>query len=395
MPSMAGSTRYPGVYLEETAGGARTIEGVATSIALFAGWTPRGPDDDARRVESFADFEREFGGLDARSPLGYAVQQFFANGGRVAWVLRIKGTRGRALGPTDAGFHRALLKRFGPGSMTDRIDLYNLVCVPGLTNAATLAALQAECRRRRAFLIVDADPEATVERMASDGTAGLTGPDASYSAIYFPWVRAADPLQSGAMRAFPPCGFVAGLMARTDVNRGIWKAPAGPEATLSGASGLTVSVSDPEQGRLAPRAINGLRMLPGIGTVVWGARTLHGQDDRASEWKYVPVRRLALFIEESLYRGTRWATFEPNGEPLWARIRLDVGAFMHALFRQGALRGSSEREAYFVKCGTETTTRDDIDQGFVNIFVGFAPLKPAEFVILRIRQAAGRAGTPS
>jgi Bacteriophage tail sheath protein len=392
---MAGSTRYPGVYVEETPGGAHAIEGVATSIALFAGWTPRGPGDRARRVDSFADFEREFGGLDARSLLGYAVQQFFANGGRVAWIMRIAGTKGRALGPTDAGFHRALLRRFGPGSATDRIDLYTLVCIPGLTDAATLAALQAECRRRRAFLIVDADPEATVERMASEGTAGLTGPDGSYSALYFPWVRAADPLQSGAMRAFPPCGFIAGLMARTDVNRGVWKAPAGPEATLTGATGLAVGLSDPEQGRLNPRAINGLRMLPGIGTVVWSARTLHGQDDRASEWKYIPVRRLALYIEESLYRGTRWATFEPNGEPLWERIRLDVGAFMHALFRQGALQGRTDREAYFVQCDPATTTRDDIDQGFVNFVVGFAPLKPAEFVILRIRQAAGRPGDSS
>lgn len=183
---MPESPSYPGVYVEEISGGVRTIEGVATSIALFAGWTPRGPDDAARRVDSFADFEREFGGLDARSRLGYAVQHFFANGGRTAWVMRIAAAKGRALVPAGPGFRRALLRRFGPGSATDRIDLYNLVCVPGLTDAATLATLQAECRRRRAFLIIDADPEATVEHMASNGTLGLNGPDGSYSALYFP-----------------------------------------------------------------------------------------------------------------------------------------------------------------------------------------------------------------
>ena len=386
---MPRSMSYPGVYVEEIPDGVRSIEGVATSIALFAGWTPRGPDDAARSVDSVADFERDFGGLDSRSLLGYAVQQFFANGGRTAWVMRIAGARGRALAANGVGFRRALLRRFGPGSETDRIDLYNLVCVPGLTDPATLATLQAECRRRRAFLIIDADPAATVEHMASDGTLGLTGPDASYSALYFPWVQSADPLRSGAVRAFPPCGFVAGLMARTDDSHGVWKAPAGREATLTGAASLAINLGDAEQERLNRRAINGLRPFAGTGTVVWGARTLHGQDERASEWKYIPVRRLALLIEESVYRGTRWAVFEPNGEPLWAQLRLNVGAFMNTLFRQGAFQGRSDRDTYFVKCDHETTTRDDIDNGLVNIVIGFAPLKPAEFVILRIRQLAG------
>jgi phage tail sheath protein FI len=264
--------------------------------------------------------------------------------------------------------------------------------VPGLTDAAALAALQAECRRRRAFLIIDADPQATVEHMIAHGTDGLTGPDGSHSALYFPWVRAADPLRPGAVRAFPPCGFVAGLMARTDGNRGVWKAPAGREATLAGATGLAITLSDAQQDRLNPRAINALRTFAGSGTAVWGARTLHGQDERASEWKYIPVRRLALYIEESVHRGTRWTVFESNGEPLWAQLRLGVGAFMSSLFRQGAFQGRSERDAYFVKCDRETNTQADIDDGVVNIVIGFAPLKPAEFVILRISQATSHAG---
>lgn len=391
---MPGPTSYPGVYVEEIPGGVRAIEGVETSIALFAGWTPRGPANVALKVSGFADFEREFGGLDARSLLGYAVQQFFANGGSKAWIMRIAGASGRALAANGAGFRRALLRRFGPGSATDRIDLYNLVCVPGVTDAAALAALQAECRRRRAFLIVDADPMATVEHVIAHGTDGLTGPEGSYSALYFPWVRAADPLRPGAVRAFPPCGFVAGLMARSDGSRGVWKAPAGRDATLTGATGVSINLSDAQQDWLNPRAINALRTVAGTGTAVWGARTLHGQDERASEWKYIPVRRLALYIEESVHRGTEWTVFEPNGEPLWARLRLSVGSFMHSLFRQGALQGRSDREAYFVKCDRETNTQADIDNGVVNIVIGFAPLKPAEFVLLQIRQVAGQPGDP-
>jgi phage tail sheath protein FI len=173
----------------------------------------------------------------------------------------------------------------------------------------------------------------------------------------------------------------------------VWKAPAGSEASVSGASGLVITMSDPENGQLNPRAINCLRTLPVYGTVVWGARTLHGDNDRGSEWKYVPVRRTALFIEESLYRGTQWVVFEPNDEPLWAQIRLNVGAFMQNLFRQGAFQGRTPREAYFVKCDRETTTQNDINLGIVNIHVGFAPLKPAEFVVLRIQQIAGQIET--
>jgi phage tail sheath protein FI len=144
-----------------------------------------------------------------------------------------------------------------------------------------------------------------------------------------------------------------------------------------------------ENGELNPLGINCLRSMPAIGPVVWGSRTLKGDDRLASEWKYIPIRRLALYIEESLYRGTQWVVFEPNDEPLWAQIRLNVGAFMHNLFRQGAFQGSTPREAYFVKCDKETTTQNDRNLGIVNIVIGFAPLKPAEFVIIKIQQIAG------
>ncbi len=152
-------------------------------------------------------------------------------------------------------------------------------------------------------------------------------------------------------------------------------------------------MTDPENGLLNPLGINCLRTFPTFGAVVWGARTMRGADAAADEYKYVPVRRLALFIEESLYRGTKWVVFEPNDEPLWAQIRLNVGAFMHNLFRQGAFQGTTPREAYFVKCDKETTTQNDINLGIVNIAVGFAPLKPAEFVIIKIQQMAGQIQT--
>jgi phage tail sheath protein FI len=161
------------------------------------------------------------------------------------------------------------------------------------------------------------------------------------------------------------------------------------EATLNGVPALSVSLTDRENGELNPLGINCLRSFPGVGRVVWGSRTLQGADRLASEWKYIPVRRLTLFLEESLYRGTQWVVFEPNDEPLWSQIRLNIGAFMNNLFRQGAFQGKSPREAYFVKCDKETTTQNDIDLGIVNIIVGFAPLKPAEFVIIKFQQIAG------
>jgi phage tail sheath protein FI len=173
----------------------------------------------------------------------------------------------------------------------------------------------------------------------------------------------------------------------------VWKAPAGIDANLSGIQGLQVPLSDEDNGRLNPLGINCLRTFPVVGNVVWGARTLRGADQLADEYKYVPVRRLALFIEESLFRGTQWVVFEPNDEPLWAQIRLNVGAFMQGLFVQGAFQGTTRNKAYFVKCDAETTTQNDINLGIVNIIVGFAPLKPAEFVIIKIQQMAGQVET--
>lgn len=231
----------------------------------------------------------------------------------------------------------------------------------------------------------------------SDAEAGINtmrgaigNDDAINAAVYFPRLRMPDPLSENRLADFAPCGAVAGIITRTDVQRGVWKAPAGMAASFSGAQGFTYSMTDPQNGVLNPLGVNCLRNFPVAGNLVWGSRTLAGADLLGSEWKYIPVRRLALFLEESLYRGTQWVVFEPNDEPLWGQIRLNLGAFMQTLFRQGAFQGTKQSDAYFVKCDKETTTQNDIDNGIVNIQVGFAPLKPAEFVVLKFQQIAGQ-----
>ena len=281
-------------------------------------------------------------------------------------------------------------------------DLFNLMCIPsdsrnGHTDQSVYQDAMAYCAKRRAMLIVD-PPETwrNADGLVADPAGklqidlGLTGTDARNAAVFYPRVIQPDPLRQGQMDIFVPCGIIAGIMARTDTQRGVWKAPAGIDATLNGTAGLEVKLTDGQNGTLNQVGINGLRSFPVYGRVVWGSRTLRGADQVADEYKYIPVRRTALYIEESLFRGLKWVVFEPNDEPLWSQIRLNVGAFMHNLFRQGAFQGTSPRDAYFVKCDRETTTQNDINLGIVNVVVGFAPLKPAEFVILKLQQMAGQ-----
>lgn len=489
---------YPGVYIDEVPSGVRTIAGTSTSIAAFVGWAPKGPSNRAILCLSWADFDRVFGGLDARGYLGYAVSQFFGNGGTQCYVIRLtdtgdvaagatidglevtatgpgtwahayqlvtkprvddskrfrldvvlKGTGaivesfmnlsldaadsrfvkavladesqiisvtkadpskpvtakpdgvalsggadGPVLSPADAAFSTALL---GDGASTGvyslaRVDLFNMLNVPGYTNATNLGKLEKFCRDRRALLLVDSDKGTTPDASAMTGApdSSLTGDDGINAAFYYPWIVAPDLKQEGRLRPFPPGGAVAGIYARTDSRRGVWKAPAGTDASLSGVAGVTHLMSDDENGILNPLAVNCIRKFPVYGTVLWGARTLRGNDEIGSEWKYIPVRRTALFIEESLFRGLKWVVFEPNDEPLWSQIRLNVGSFMNDLFRQGAFQGSTPKDAYFVKCDKDTTTQSDINRGIVNIHVGFAPLKPAEFVVIKLQQVAGQ-----
>ena len=295
----------------------------------------------------------------------------------------------------------------------NRADLFNLLCIPPrirdtsslpsnytATSASVYQAALALCVERRAILIVDPDPAWATQisnaiNHAIDGRndLNLSGPAARNAALYFPCVRQVDPLRDSRVDTFVPSGIIAGIIARTDVQRGVWKAPAGLDASLDGVQDLQVNLNDLENGQLNPLGINCLRSMGVNGRIVWGARTLRGADESADEYKYLPVRRLALFLEESLYRGTQWAVFEPNDEPLWAQVRLNVGAFMQGLFRQGAFQGATPRDAYFVKCDRQTTTQNDINLGILNVVVGFAPLKPAEFVVIQIQQMAGQIPT--
>lgn len=270
------------------------------------------------------------------------------------------------------------------------IDIFNLLVIPPLPGGTppsndVYQSAAAFCQTQRALLLVDA-PDSSPDQVP-DPASIVAWPNSRNAAIYYPHVS----MTAGAGTAsFPPSGAIAGIMARTDSYRGVWKAPAGTEAAIAGAVKLSRVMTEAESRLLNPKGVNCLRAFPIFGHVVWGARTMAGADQLADDYKYVPIRRLALYIEESLYRGTQWVVFEPNDEPLWAQIRLNVGAFMHGLFRQGAFQGKSKDDAYFVKCDSETTPQADINLGIVNIVVGFAPLKPAEFVVIKIQQIAGQ-----
>ncbi len=280
-----------------------------------------------------------------------------------------------------------------------KTDIFNVLVIPPDTSDGTVDPAVWEkaaefCADRRAFLLVDPPaewddrPDIAVRIVIEAQRASPIIPPAhaSHAALFFPRYRRHDPLNGGQLATFTPSGMIAGIMARTDAARGVWKAASGLEATLSGADALTVKLTDAENGLLNPIGVNCLRSFPGAGYVVWGARTLRGADQFANEYKYIPVRRLALFIEESLVRGTRWAVFSPNEEPLWAQIRLSVGAFMHDLFRQGAFQGQPRATPISSNAMPRPRRRTTSTAGAVNIVVGFAPLKPAEFVIITVRQ---------
>lgn len=531
---MPATLTYPGVYIEEISSGVRTITGVATSITAFIGRALRGPTDDAIAINNYGDFERIFGGLWVDSSLGYAVRDFYLNGGSLAIIVRLNreetgasaklakavidanglileaaypglwGNNLRArVEDVDAAVAPDIRKRLGiatsdalfslrvrdmktgveeqfrnvtfvesarkvdrllahesslvqvktlaaptahainpaagktvwedvttsdgvaDASMAsdgldltqneftgtgkeankqglytlEKADLFNLLCIPpykatsGIANqdvdSDLVTKAAAYCENRRAMLIVDPLSAWNNKDAAKNGVAGV-GTKSKNAALFFPRLRQPNPLRENQVEDFAPCGAIAGIFARTDTQRGVWKAPAGLDAKLVGAPQLSVPLTDAENGELNPLGINCLRTMPAAGRIVWGSRTLEGDDRLASEWKYIPVRRTALFIEESLYRGTQWVVFEPNDEPLWAQIRLNLGAFMHNLFRQGAFQGKTPKEAYFVKCDAETTNQTDINSGIVNIVVGFAPLKPAEFVVIKLQQMAGQ-----
>jgi hypothetical protein len=238
-------------------------------------------------------------------------------------------------------------------------------------------------------LVAQDDPVAAAVNWSA-GTGGNTPAVASttFNAVYWPHIDVPDPAGVGRNPSLriPPGGYVAGLYSQVDGRRGVFKAPAGVEVLLGNVRSLSFDVLDVHQDSLNPRAINALRRIPNAGLVIWGARTRQP----ASEWRYIPVRRTAIFLRKSIYNGIQWAVFEPNDDRLWQSLRNTIGAFMEVQFRNGMFAGLTSSDAYFVKVDAETTTPDDQAAGIVNILVGFAPLRPAEFVVVSLQQMAGR-----
>jgi uncharacterized protein len=365
--------------MPEVSSGARPIAGAPTSIAAFVGAAAQGPTDRAISVQSWLDFETQFGGLDPSNYLGYAVSHFFTNGGQQAYIVRLLES-GNDTAVVMAAVHRL-----------DAVPTVNLLAVPGEADPDTIAQLQAYCVERKTFLIADSAAGSTFATLQNGPDSRTTGANAINAAFYFPWLNALDAQQNIA-RPFPPSGFVAGLYAATDASRGVWRSPAGLRANLTGELGPVLDLTDPQIGVLSAHAVNCIRHIAQFGDVLWGDRTLAGSDPAASDWKYVSVRRLALYIEQSLYDGTQWAVFEPNNAQLWTQLLSSVGAFMQTLFVQGAFQGTTPAQAYFVKCDASNNPPSSIDQGVVNILVGFAPVKPAEFVLIQIQQLTGQSG---
>ena len=273
-------------------------------------------------------------------------------------------------------------------------EVFNILCLPAVAELplADAAAVYADayglCRDRRAILLADIAEDGNRREQVIGWLAARGLTNRENAAVFFPRVEVGNPLTGGTIR-ISSSGTVAGIMARIDGSRGVWKASAGVEAGLNGAT-PTRSLTDLQNGELNVQGVNAIRSLPVYGSVVWGARTLAGADAAASEWKYLPVRRLALFLEESLRQGLAWVVFEPNDEPLWGQIRLNVESFMQGLFLRGAFQGTSPRQAYYVLCDRSNNPQSDVNLGIVNIEIGFAPLRPAEFVVLKFRQIAGQ-----
>ncbi|WP_287128394.1 phage tail sheath subtilisin-like domain-containing protein [Candidatus Cyanaurora vandensis] len=513
---------YPGIYIEELPSNARTITAAPTSVAVFSGYSHPYRTrnfDTAVEIFNFTDYEREFGGLYDSGlieiNLAHAVNQFFLNGGSVAYVVGLEpkyyNSSGAAVGggtiprpetnigdiqfqglePTDqttmtvtvnnlsatsdtadiliaygsrvevfrgvnlnatspdyiekrlgtdsdptaarsalvrvrptppaiaySGVFTAALQQslpmatlpvgfagtfsatdftqvFQADSSLDKVRIFNLLVLPGVVANEILSAALAFCERKQAFFIMDPAPQAGADSSnplvppINDFVDAL--PKSPNGALYFPYLRTTNPL-NGRVLELPPSGYVAGIYARTDLNRGVWKAPAGLETTLLNTIGVVDRgrMTDPRQGVLNPRGVNCLRSFPGVGTVVFGARTLVTENPAFQQYRYVPVRRLTLFIEQTLYRNLGWAVFEPNDEPLWLALRTTVDNFMLSLFSQGAFQGGTPSLAFQVKCDASTTTQTDIDNGVVNLIVAFRPLKPAEFIVIKIAQLAGQ-----
>ena len=344
----------PGVYVEEVPFASHAIEAVSTSTAGFVAVTGRGPL--LGPLASFVDFERvATPHLGVNLPL--SVRGFFDNGGQRCFISQIA-----AADPLESGL--AALDQ----------EAVSIVCCPDdATIQDSAATLAAHCAKRKDRMCVLQSPRPGVPVATHQPPV-----HSSYAAYYYPWITVAS-LDGTSTATIPPCGHVAGVYAQTDTNRGVWAAPT--DTPLVGVTALSDDLTAADSDQLNSRGINTIRRFPALGIRVWGARTTTNHD---SDYKYVPVRRLLIFLEQSIAQGTSWAVFEPNGPALWAVVRWSVEQFFESVWKQGGLQGSTAQEAFFVRCDPTTMTQDDFDNGRLICIIGVAPLHPAQFVIFRI-----------
>lgn len=356
----------PGVYVEETSFKAHSIEGVSTSTTAFIGPTLITPPamDCAKRepLRSFLEFEQQYGGLDdlqtsqgsACNYIAHAARAFFDNGGQQLHIEQVAAD-------ASAEEYASALQAVPDG--------ISVIAAPGSSAAIQRVLIEHVSQPQRfRFAVLDAPSGATIDEVL----AARSGIDTSYAAMYYPWITTADSLQ------LPPSGFVCGIYARVDNIRGVWHAPA--NETVIGAADLQTAIDKQGQERLSAQGINAIRSFVGLGILLWGARTTSSD----SEWKYVNVRRYLLYLEQSIYLGLQWVVFEPNGEPLWETVRRTTEDFLLNTWRSGALTGTKPEDAFFVRCDRTTMTQSDIDNGRLIAVIGIAPVRPAEFVIIRI-----------
>ena len=382
----------PGVYMEELDSGNKPMEGVGTSTAGFVGMAQKGPiEGPPQLVTSFADFRRIYGGYLSANEysdyryLAYAVEHYFVNGGSRAYIMRVApvdGSNGSALSMTAddfIGVDNGEGKRTGLQSFVDN-DVVSIISVPGVTDPNVQRALVAHCENLASrFAVLDVPRDA---KKVQDIINHRNILDSSYAALYYPWLVVFDPLEKRNI-AIPPSGSMMGIYARTDNARGVHKAPA--NEVVSACIGLDVQINKGEQDILNPKGVNLIRAFPGMGIRVWGARTLSSD----GIFKHINVRRLFIFIEESIKANTNWVVFEPNDEVLWGRVQRTIEVFLTNLWRGGALMGIAPDEAFFVNIGRNSMSQDDIDNGRLVCEIGVAPVRPAEFEVFRITQKTG------
>jgi phage tail sheath protein FI len=384
----------PGVYVEEVSTGARPIQAVGTSTCGFVGEAPSAGArvNEAVPINNWTEFLKNYVQEGSVStPLSHAVFGYFENGGRRCFVVNV----GKDQPIVGGGKGRSGL------DLLETRDDIAIIAAPGRFDPVSHDALLSQSEKLQdRIAILDPPPQVeTIDALTQIATASATSgkgsasapvgwrprnSDHGFGAFYFPYLTVRDPLSPKDLVNVAPSGHIAGIYARTDAERGVHKAPA--NATLRGAVNVTYQVTREEQATLNTAGVNCIRFFPQQGILVWGSRTLA---ESASEWKYVPVRRLFTMVENSIGRSTRWVVFEPNDYVLWKAIKRDVGAFLRLLWRDGALMGRTPEEAFFVKCDEETNPPESVDSGRVVILIGLAPVKPAEFVIFRIGQYAG------